>query len=146
MVSRREPGTRWAWQTRNSPILRLYWAAPIATPPGAGPSELRTQRAPAPGPSLSARLEVQRRLLGNGYCNRPTELDCGFETVCETCVHFGIGAEFVPVFARQRDHAAERHQQALVSVYDGLLKRIEQDVKAEPGYAGDGPDLTGSPA
>ena len=38
------------------------------------------------------RLGMQRRLLANGYCNRPVELDCAFETVCETGVHFGTGA------------------------------------------------------
>jgi site-specific recombinase XerD len=92
------------------------------------------------------RFEMQRRLLGNGYCNRPTELDCSFETVCETCVHFSTGPEFVPVLMRQRDHATERDQRRLVSVFDGLLKKLDQGVKAEPGYAGDGPDLTGSPA
>jgi hypothetical protein len=54
------------------------------------------------------RLELQRRLLGNGYCTRPVELDCAFETVCETCVHFAIGPEFAPVLLRQRDHANER--------------------------------------
>ncbi|MBW3643091.1 MAG: hypothetical protein KY447_09280 [Actinobacteria bacterium] len=36
------------------------------------------------------RLEMQRRLLGNGYCTRPVELDCAFET----CVHFDTGTEF----------------------------------------------------
>lgn len=92
------------------------------------------------------RREMQRRLLGNGYCNRPAELDCSFETVCETCVHFSTGAEFVPVLMRQRDHAAERDQRRLVSVFNGLLDRVDRDVKAPPGYAGEGPDLTGSPA
>jgi len=110
----------------------------------------------AEGPALPAsaegermrrlRLEMQRRLLGNGYCNRPAELDCAFETVCETCVHFSTGAEFVPVLMRQRDHAAERDQRRLVSVFNGLLDRVDQDVKVSPGYAGDGIDLTGSPA
>jgi hypothetical protein len=56
------------------------------------------------------RIEMQRRLLANGYCTRPVELDCAFETVCETCVHFATGTEFVPVLIRQRDHASERDQ------------------------------------
>ena len=116
-------------------VEALYTAEPLALPASAEGERMRRLR-----------LEMQRRLLGNGYCNRPTELDCCFETVCETCVHFGTGAEFVPVLTRQRDHAAERHQQALVSVFDGLLQKLGQDVKAQPGYAGDGPDLTGSPA
>jgi len=92
------------------------------------------------------RLEMHRRLLGNGYCTRPVELDCAFETVCETCVHFDTGPEFVPVLLRQRDHAAERHQANLVTVYDQLLGRIEADNEAPPGYAGEDPHLTGSPA
>jgi len=92
------------------------------------------------------RLEMHRRLLGNGYCTRPIELDCAFETVCETCVHFATGPAFVPVLLRQRDHAAERHQANVVTVYDQLLERIETDNEAPPGYAGEDPHLTGSPA
>lgn len=69
------------------------------------------------------RLEMQRRLLGNGYCTRPVELDCAFET----CVHFDTGTEFVPVLLGRRDHAAERNHTELVSVYDRLLGRIGAD-------------------
>lgn len=84
------------------------------------------------------RLEMQRRLLGNGYCTRPVELDCAFETVCETCVHFATDTEFVPVLLRQRDHAAERNHTRLVTVYDGLLERLEEpDSEPSPGYAGE---------
>ena len=91
------------------------------------------------------RLEMHRRLLGNGYCTRPVELNCAFETVCETSVHFDTGPEFVPVLLRQRDHVAERHQANLVTVYDQLLGRIEADNEAPPGYPGENPHLTGSP-
>lgn len=70
------------------------------------------------------RLEMERRLLGNGYCTRPLELDCAFESVCETCVHFSTGLEFQPVLLRQRDHAAERNQTKLVTVYDQLLDHL----------------------
>jgi hypothetical protein len=76
-------------------------------------------------------LETHRRLLGNGYCTRPVELDCAFEPVCETCVHFATGPALVPVLLRQRDHAAERHQANLVTVYDRLLERIETEPMAE---------------
>jgi hypothetical protein len=89
---------------------------------------------------------MQRRLLGNGYCTRPAELDCAFETVCETCVHFATGTEFTPIIVRQRNHAAERNQQALVTIYDRLLNRIDTNQPTSPGYAGDRPHLTGSPA
>lgn len=84
--------------------------------------------------------------LANGYCDRPDELVCWFETVCETCVHFTTGQEFAPVIASQRDHARERGQHARVSVFDALLARIGQDVMAPPGYAGEDFDDTGSPA
>ena len=92
------------------------------------------------------RLEMQRRLLGNGYCNRPVELDCAFETVCETCVHFTTGTEFVPILLRQRDHATERNHQHLASVYDRLLTTISDTDSTKPGYAGDHPNHPGSPA
>lgn len=83
------------------------------------------------------RLEMQRRDLGNGYCTRPPELDCAFETVCETCVHFDTGPEFVPVLLRQRDHAVEREHTQLVTVYDRLLDHIETDDEPSPTYAGE---------
>ena len=92
------------------------------------------------------RIEMQRRLLGNGYCTRPVELDCQFESVCETCVHFATGPEFAPVILRQRDHARERDHTRLAAVYNQLLDRIESTENNEPGYAGEHTHLTGSPA
>lgn len=71
------------------------------------------------------RQELSRRDLGNGYCVRPSVLACAFEAVCESCVHFATGPEFVPVLVRQRDHAAERDQTHLVSLYEGLLNGLE---------------------
>jgi len=116
-------------------VEALYAAAPAALPASAEGDKMRRLR-----------LEMHRRLLGNGYCQRPVELDCAFETVCETCVHFTTDAEFVPVLLRQRDHAGERNQTQRVTVFDRLLNRIEQQPNGSPGYAGDQSDLTGSPA
>jgi len=31
------------------------------------------------------RNEASKRLLGNGYCGRPRELDFQYETICESC-------------------------------------------------------------
>ena len=31
------------------------------------------------------RGEMHRRMLGNGYCARPVEMDCHFESICESC-------------------------------------------------------------
>jgi len=30
------------------------------------------------------RAEMHRRMLGNGYCARPVDLDCHFESICGT--------------------------------------------------------------
>lgn len=92
------------------------------------------------------RRELERRDLGNGYCTRPATLACAFETVCETCVHFDTGLEFVPVLTRQRNHAAEREQTHLVDIYDRLLDRAQGGDEHRQGYAGEDPNLTGSPA
>lgn len=107
-------------------VEALYTAEPPALPASAEGEAMRRLR-----------LEMQRRLLGNGYCTRPGELDCAFETVCETCVHFDTGPEFQPVLLRQRDHAAEREHTQLVTVYDRLLDRIETDDGPSPTYAGE---------
>ncbi len=41
---------------------------------------------------------------------------------------------------RQRDHAAERNHTRLVTVYEGLLERLEKpDGEPSPGYAGEVP-------
>jgi len=38
-----------------------------------------------PAPMRKIRAEHHRRMLGNGYCARPVELDCHYETICESC-------------------------------------------------------------
>lgn len=80
---------------------------------------------------------MQPRLLGNGHCTRPVELDCAFETVYETCVHFTTDTEFVPVLLRQRDHAAERNHTRLLTVYHGLERFEEPDGEPPRGCAGE---------
>jgi hypothetical protein len=87
--------------------------------------------ADAEGPNMrSLRQEVHHRLLGNGWCQRPAVLDCHFESICETCTHFATDATFQPVLLRQRDHAAENHQDARVTLFDQLLATVggEHDV------------------
>lgn len=108
-------------------VEALYTAEPPALPASAEGERMRRLR-----------LEMQRRLLGNGYCTRPVELDCAFETVCETCVHFATDTEFVPVLLRQRDHAVERNHTKLVTVYEGLLERVQEaEDEPSPEYAGE---------
>jgi site-specific recombinase XerD len=44
--------------------------------------------ADAIGPRMARLRREHHRLLGNGYCTRPPELDCAFEAICETCTFF----------------------------------------------------------
>ena len=37
------------------------------------------------GPKMARLRREHHRLLGNGYCTRPAELDCAFESICENC-------------------------------------------------------------
>ena len=55
---------------------------------------------------LKLRREMHSRMLGNGHCARPVEMDCHFETICESCIFFVTTIEFRPTLQRQRDDAA----------------------------------------
>ncbi|MCP3973322.1 MAG: tyrosine-type recombinase/integrase [bacterium] len=65
--------------------------------------------------------EYDQRMLGNGYCNRPTQLDCQFESICETCAFYSTNQSFDPVLQAQRDHAAGRGQHHRVDLFEMLL-------------------------
>jgi integrase/recombinase XerD len=71
------------------------------------------------------RTEMHRRMLGNGYCARPVEMDCHFESICESCSFFVTTIEFRPTLQRQRDHAARKGQIGRQKVFDGLLNRLD---------------------
>jgi site-specific recombinase XerD len=73
------------------------------------------------------RREMNRRMLGNGYCARPVELDCHFESICESCTFFVTTPEFTPILIRQRDDAAAKGQVGRQRVFDGLLARLNED-------------------
>ena len=45
-------------------------------------------------------------MLGNGYYVRPVELDCHFDSICESCTFFVTTIEFRPTLQAQRDHTA----------------------------------------
>ena len=42
------------------------------------------------------------RMLGNGLCTRPAELDCHREFAREACAYIRTGAEFLPILDRRR--------------------------------------------
>ena len=77
-------------------------------------------------PMARLRREAHARMLGNGLCTRPVELDCRMESACETCAYFATGPEFTPVLLRQRDHARDHQQPERAALFDGLLNRIEE--------------------
>ena len=72
------------------------------------------------------RAEMHRRMLGNGYCARPVELDCHFESICESCTFFVTTIEFRPTLQRQRDDAADKGQVGRQKIFDGLLNRLDE--------------------
>ena len=65
------------------------------------------------------------RLLGNGYCTRPAELDCAFESICETCSYFQTSIEFRPALAAQHDHAATHGQTGRQELFARLIRQID---------------------
>jgi site-specific recombinase XerD len=69
------------------------------------------------------RREAHARMLGNGLCTRPAEPDCRMESACETCAYFRTGTEFLPILARQRDHARDHGQADRAALFDGLIQR-----------------------
>jgi len=73
------------------------------------------------------RREMDRRMLGNGYCARPIELDCHFESICESCSFFVTTTEFTPILQRQRDDAAAKGQVGRQRIFDGLLARLDNE-------------------
>ena len=78
-----------------------------------------------PAAMRKLRAETHRRMLGNGYCARPVELDCHFESICESCTFFVTTIEFRPTLERQRDDATEKGQIGRQKVFEGLLQRLD---------------------
>ncbi len=70
---------------------------------------------------------MRTRLLGNGHCTRPRQLDCKHDTVCETCVYFQTSIEFRPVLQDQHDDAVAKGQTDREQVFLELLKHVDQE-------------------
>ena len=73
------------------------------------------------------RRQMHSRMLGNGHCARPVEMDCHFESICESCTFFVTTIEFRPTLQRQRDDAAAKGQFGRQKVFDGILERIDHE-------------------
>ena len=62
-----------------------------------------------------------RRMLANGWCNRPIATDCAYETICEGCGYYQTGIEFRPTLKAQAEHAERNLQTARAAIYNRLL-------------------------
>ena len=68
--------------------------------------------------------EATRRLLGNGYCTRPAELGCRYETICETCTFFTTTIEFRDQLQAQHDDAQRHSDTARQATYLKILDTL----------------------
>ena len=95
-------------------VEALYGQAPVLPADAIGPKMARLRR-------------EHHRMLGNGYCTRPPELDCAFESICETCTFFQTSIEFRPTLQAQHDDAIAKHQDHRGQLFASLLARTGQD-------------------
>ncbi len=72
------------------------------------------------------RSEIHRRMLENGYCARPVEMDCHFESICESCTFFVTTLDFGPTLERPARDAARKGQVGRQKTFDGLLARLDE--------------------
>ena len=79
------------------------------------------------GPNMARLRREHHRMLGNGYCARPPELDCAFESICETCTFFQTSIEFRPTLQAQHDDAAAKTQTHRAQLFGSLLDRVDRD-------------------
>jgi len=77
------------------------------------------------GPKMARLRREHHRLLGNGYCTRPPQLDCAFESICETCTFFQTGIDFRPTLQAQHDDAATKQQTHRADLFSNLLHRLD---------------------
>lgn len=83
--------------------------------------------ADAEGPHMrKLRTEANRRLLGNGYCSRPVELGCRYETICETCSFFAPTIAFRDTLQNQHDDAQAHGETHRQDVYTKILKELDE--------------------
>jgi hypothetical protein len=75
--------------------------------------------------AASAGVQSPRRLLANGHCTRPVELDCRFQTICEGCGFYEPSVEFVDILRRQRDDATAHADAGRAKLYNELVAVID---------------------
>jgi site-specific recombinase XerD len=89
------------------------------------------QQQPLPADALGGKMARLRRdhlrMLGNGYCTRPAQLDCSFESVCENCTFFQTSIAFRPALQAQHDDGAAKNQTSREHLFQQLLAGLHQD-------------------
>jgi site-specific recombinase XerD len=65
-----------------------------------------------------------RRMLANGWCNRPVASDCAYETICEGCGYYQTTIEFRPTLKAQADHATRNHQTDRAAIFNRILNTL----------------------
>jgi Phage integrase family len=85
----------------------------------------QTVEAETAGATDSNSARPPRRLLANGHCTRPLELDCRFQTICEGCGFYETNVQFVDILRRQRDDATRHADAARAELYDELVRVID---------------------
>ena len=83
--------------------------------------------ADAEGPTMRRVRAEHHRMLGNGWCRRPAELDCSFETICEGCGFFSTTIEFKPTLQRQAGDAAAHDQPGRAELYQRLADSVTEE-------------------
>lgn len=78
------------------------------------------------GPKMARLRREHHRLLGNGLCTRPPELDCAFESICETCTFFQTSIEFRPTLQAQHDDAEAKGQTHRADLFNQLLTGLQE--------------------
>jgi integrase len=86
---------------------------------------VEAEAAATPSPQSDQASGPPRRLLANGHCTRPAELDCRFQTICEGCGFYQTSVEFVDILGRQRDDATAHADAARAKLYDELIRVID---------------------
>lgn len=82
--------------------------------------------ADAIGPNMARLRREHHRLLGNGLCTRPAELDCAFESICETCSFFQTSIEFRPTLQAQHDDAETKGQTHRADLFNQLITGLTE--------------------
>lgn len=68
-----------------------------------------------------------RRMLANGWCNRPAATDCVYEMICEGCGYYQTTIEFRPTLKAQAEHAERNQQPERATIYNRLLDTLPAD-------------------